>query len=304
MRHFNPPAYSRIREMSARQRRLPFESRGFTLIELLVVISIIGILIAMLLPALQAAREVARRASCSNNVAQLGLALHDYEYHYEAFPPGVTNPDGPIRNEAQGVHVSWTVKILPYLEQRAAYQNFDQTAGAYAAVNSESLAASITLLRCPSEPGPRGPVDRPQRSSYAGCHHDTEAPIDEDNDGLLFLNSSVRYTDIFDGSFATILLGEVVVDEDSLSWASGTRATLRNTGSFAQAELSGSKAEDAKKAEEDPLYVGGFGSFHAGDLANFAFADGSVRGLSQTIDKNVFRLLGHRADGEIIKESF
>jgi len=304
MRHFNQRTGGRECETSARQRRLPSESRGFTLIELLVVISIIGILIAILLPALQAAREVARRTSCLNNMAQLGLALHDYEYHYEAFPPGVTNPDGPIRNEPQGVHVSWTVKILPYLEQRAVFQHFDQAAGAYAPVNSEVLAVWLPILQCPSAPTADRSDNGAQPSNYAGCHHDTEAPIDEDNHGLLFLNSSVRYSDIFDGSSATILLGEVVVDEDCLSWASGTRATLRNTGSFAQGDLSEATPEGAKKAEKDPLHVGGFGSFHNGDLANFAFADGSVRALSQKIDRNLFQLLGHRADGEIIKESF
>ena len=126
-----------------------------------------------------------------------------------------------------------------------------------------------------------------------------EAPIDEDNHGLLFLNSRVGYSDIFDGSAKTILLGEVLVDENSLGWASGTRATLRNTGSFEESVLPGSTA---KKAVEDPLYVGGFGSFHIGDISNFALADGSVRAISRDIDANLFRLLGHRADGEIMKE--
>src|SRR5689334_10890293 len=73
---------------------------GFTLVELLVVIAIIGILVALLLPAIQAAREAARRASCVNNEVQLALAVHNYEFHFESLPPGVTNPTGPIRSEA------------------------------------------------------------------------------------------------------------------------------------------------------------------------------------------------------------
>lgn len=299
MQPFHQSTDSRSHETKARQGPSRPASRGFTLIELLVVISIISILIAMLLPALQSAREAARRTSCWNNMAQLGLALHDYEYHYETFPPGVTNPDGPIRNEAEGIHVSWVVKILPYMEERAVFKQFDQAAGAYAAANSEARSASIPVLECPSVPNMGEPDDGVQRISYAGCHHDTESPIDKDNHGLLFLNSRVRYSDIFDGSSKTILLGEMLVSENSLGWASGTRATLRNTGSFEQSGLPGSAAEEFV---EDPLYVGGFGSFHAGDLANFVFADGSVRALSQSIEPKLFRQLGHRADGEIIKD--
>jgi prepilin-type N-terminal cleavage/methylation domain-containing protein len=90
---------------------------GFTLIELLVVIAIIAILIALLLPAVQQAREAARRCQCRNNVAQLGLALHNYELSYSGFPPGTVNPTGPIENKAEGYHVGWAVQLLPYLDQ-------------------------------------------------------------------------------------------------------------------------------------------------------------------------------------------
>src|SRR5262245_29171417 len=108
---------------------------GFTLVELLVVIAIIGILVSLLLPAVQAAREAARRTSCLNNLTQLGLAVHNFEFHYEHLPSGVTNADGPIRNEPIGTHVGWVVQILPYLEHHALAQRFDQTAGAYSEKN-------------------------------------------------------------------------------------------------------------------------------------------------------------------------
>src|SRR5210317_1079102 len=98
---------------------------AFTLVELLVVIAIISILVALLLPAVNAAREAARRTQCKNNVAQLGLALHNYEMAHENLPPGVVNPTGPIRSVPEGNHTSWTVQILPMIEEAAAYARFD-----------------------------------------------------------------------------------------------------------------------------------------------------------------------------------
>ena len=103
---------------------------GFTLVELLVVIAIIGVLVALLLPAVQAAREAARRSSCLNNLSQLALAVHNYEFAVENLPAGTINPDGPIRSEPIGQHVSWLVQILPYVEMRNVYDAFDQQAGA------------------------------------------------------------------------------------------------------------------------------------------------------------------------------
>jgi prepilin-type N-terminal cleavage/methylation domain-containing protein/prepilin-type processing-associated H-X9-DG protein len=281
-------------------------SRGFTLVELLVVIAIIGILVALLLPAVQAAREAARRVSCLNNVTQTGLALHNFEFHFEALPPGVTNSDGPIRNEAEGTHVSWIVKILPYLEQNPLAQRFDQEAGAYADKNAQVRATQIRTLLCPSDPGlatnKEGTV---ARSSYAGCYHDVEAPINDDNHGLLFLNSKVRYSQIYDGSSSTILLGEALTAVDGLGWVSGTRDTLRNTSAIeVPGPQFGSRAGGAGPREEkdksDSLFVGGFGGHHPGGI-NVGFADGSTRFLPQTIDKQTLQQLGNRADGEIMK---
>jgi type II secretory pathway pseudopilin PulG len=274
-------------------------------VELLVVIAIIGILVALLLPAVQAAREAARRASCLNNATQLGLALHNYEFHFETLPPGVTDTKGPIRNEPQGNHTSWIVKILPYIEERVLFQHYDQAAGAYAATNAEVRATPIPTLECPSDPELYlNEEETAARSGYAGCHHDVEAPIDADNHGLLFLNSQIRYADIFDGTSKTILLGEAPTGPNSLGWVSGTRATLRNTGS-----IESPRAALAQPAEDQPaaaqprlesLLVGGFGSYHPG-IFNVTFADGSTRGISDNVDRTTFQQLGHRADGQIMK---
>ncbi|MCC7333724.1 MAG: DUF1559 domain-containing protein [Pirellulaceae bacterium] len=292
--------------------------RAFTLVELLVVIAIIGILVGLLLPAVQAAREAARRSQCLNNLMQLGLAVHHYEFNFEHLPAGCINPDGPIRNEPIGQDVSWIAQILPQFEERAAFEQFDSEAGAYAPKNLPVRQHGIVTLRCPSEPRmPR--EDKLAMSSYVGCHHDQEAPIDADNHGLLFLNSKIRFSDIRDGSTYTLLLGEAPITSDNLGWTSGTRATLRNTSGIvpplsdqqlrAIDEMGmGMGIETGSEVDTDPvekeriesLYVGGFGSYHTGG-ANFVLADGSVHFFSQSIDPKTFRYMGNRADGEMIE---
>lgn len=281
---------------------------AFTLVELLVVIAIIGVLVGLLLPAVQAAREAARRVSCANNLVQLGLAAHNFEMSFEHLPSGVLNPDGPIRNEEIGQHVSWTVQLLPYMEQQAMYDHFDIEAGAYAPENRDVRLRQVHSLQCPSAWRDDEERDGVAHSSYAGCHHDVEAPIAEDNHGLLFLNSQIRYREIYDGSSNTILFGEVLPSERDLGWTSGTRATLRNTGevvkSFRWNSATGDQfdpggAEGDAGTEVGSLQVGGFGSFHSGG-GNFNFADGSVRFLAERIDPELYRQLGHRADGELM----
>ncbi|KAA5544571.1 DUF1559 domain-containing protein [Roseiconus nitratireducens] len=277
--------------------------RAFTLVELLVVIAIIGILVGLLLPAVQAAREAARRMSCSNNLVQIALATHHYEFSMEQFPPGVTNPNGPIRNEINaGMHIGWMTRILPYIEQQRAFEMFDFDKSAYSDENAPVRALEISAFKCPSNPmssgGFRGQNsgDSVGTSTYAGCHHDVEAPIDADNHGMLFLNSAIRFSDISDGSSHTILIGEHLGDFDHLGWVSGTRATLRNTGEFIHLDYS-----EAQDRELAPLQVGGFDSFHQGG-ANFALADGSIHFITHSIEPEIFQQLGHRADDKLLSD--
>lgn len=277
---------------------------GFTLVELLVVIAIIGILVALLLPAVQAAREAARRVSCMNNIVQLNLAVHNFEFHFEHLPPGVVNPDGPIRSEPQGQHVGWIVQILPYMEQNQLARRFDQEAGAYADKNAPVRTAPIKMLLCPSDPHSEPAEDtKVARSGYAGCHHDAEAPIAADNHGLLFLNSKIRYADIDDGSAMTLLVGEALTWPDRLGWVSGTRATLRNTSVIEQSQAHLAANAGGNPDGEPPLaatFVGGFGSYHPGGI-NAGFADGSARFISFNTEAAVLKQIGNRADGEIVK---
>jgi len=286
--------------------------RGFTLVELLVVIAIIGILIALLLPAVQAAREAARRVQCTNNLAQLGLALQNYDGAHETLPPGVVNAEGPIRNTPQGYHMSWLVQLLPYVEEQVTFRHVDFAVGAYHKNNEEVLKTEVQTFACPSD-SRRYSVEERWTSNYAGCHHDVEAPIDADNHGVFFLNSDVHSRDISDGATHTIFLAEKIIDGDDLGWMSGTRATLRNTGTMINAtpvrnesgeyeEVHGRGADPTLPQGIEPdLFVGGFGSWHPGG-ANFSLGDGSVRFMSETLDPGIYQQLGHRADGKLLQQ--
>lgn len=276
---------------------------AFTLVELLVVIAIIGILVGLLLPAVQAAREAARRMVCMNNMAQLGLAIHHYEFDRGVLPPGVTNEKGPIRYEPIGNHVSWTVKILPYMEQQSLYTKFDQEAGVYATANLSIRKLRISSLLCPSNPNEFATFDEQELglTHYAGCHNEIESPIDEGNFGVLYLNSKVKLSEISDGTSQTILASEKLGLLEKLGWASGTRDTLRNTSGFEEVPK---LVRGVNSSDDHPigtLSVGGFGSYHTGGI-NSVNVDGSVRFISRSIDLEIFRLLGNRADGEPVSD--
>ncbi len=323
-------------------RRTTRPRHGFTLVELLVVIAIIGVLIALLLPAIQAAREAARRSSCGNNIRQVVVALHHYEFAQEHFPSGTVNDTGPVRNLPEGDHMSWIAQILPELGEPARYRLIDYSVGAYHKNNNYIRQSVIETLICPSYSGPDSPV-----SSYAGVHHHLEAPIDKDNRGLLFLNSRITFDEIPDGSAYTALVGEKIPrGAMDLGWMSGTPATLRNAGApinkeqqagvdlttawggdmpvwygqpgDARLDEFGATDQPPPPAEGDgpvdpyialggdpaaPLSVGGFGSYHVGG-AYFAFADGSQRYLSDGIPLSVLQAYACRNDGQIVDRDY
>lgn len=328
-----------VSEYSLTKDPPPQSRAGFTLLELLMVVAVIAILISLLLPAVQAAREGARRANCVNNLFQLGLALRNYESAHSLLPPGVVNATGPIRNKPEGYHMGWLAQLLPYFDENIAYRHIDFTAGVYHKNNRPVRLTTIDTLLCPSAP------TRPTGwTAYAGCHHDVEAPIDRDNQGVFFLNSAIRSREIPDGLTHTIFIGEKISDSRDLSWLSGTVATLRNTGtplnktpfnknlsevweviaseerdySFGLTRPKGpvptltdsQQASPESPVEEPPkpipddasqLVVGGYGSWHPG-MANFLFGDGTVRVVSEKIDGGVYQQLGHRADGKLLED--
>ncbi|HTU27331.1 MAG TPA: DUF1559 domain-containing protein [Pirellulales bacterium] len=343
-------------------------ARGFTLVELLVVIAIISVMMATLLPAVNGMREAARRSTCENKMARLMIALADYQSANESLPPGVLNPGGPIRSEATGSHHGWLEQVLPYLDEDNIYRHIDFSVSIYQPQNTPVRRLRPAEFVCPSETNDDLPA-----SSYAGCHNEVEAPIDDDNHGVLFLNSKISSDDIPDGAGHTIFVGEKIVSPNDLGWMSGTRATLRNTGhpinpfwpthlartpaappaaetqppaaegeqsprdnprdeepAEAEKEAEGEKqpegqapaaenmatdakseatADDAAKPtaeateipalEDNPLFVGGFSSYHPTG-AVFGLGDGSVHFIVDEIDPQLFQWLGNRADGSLI----
>lgn len=204
--------------------------RGFTLVELLVVIAIIGILIALLLPAVQAAREAARRTQCSNNLKQMGLALHNYHDTNQAFPHGTTYQRGSVRNG-----INWKTSLLPFLEQTALFNQLDFETGRFAPGWNgnpvlNGLVAPETYL-CPSSPwDPLTDVDRGASSSMADTHMKHEYsgiagaypdPAGRGSDtcreglrgwacrnGLLRINENTEFSDASDGTSNVIIVAE------------------------------------------------------------------------------------------------
>lgn len=261
--------------------------QGTTLIEVLMVCFLICMAIGMIVPGLLASIDAERRCGCLNNMRQVGLALQNYQQQFRVLPPGTINPTGPIRNMPDGLHTSWIIQILPFMEQSGIARSFNTELSVYDPVNQSIAHTPLTSLRCTADKN-AGTFKGLSVSNYAGCHHGSESPIDSDNNGVMYLNSRVSYDDISDGSSNTIFFGEKRIDAPDLGWVSGTRATLRNTGT----PING-------KPPVGPEAIGGFSSYHAGG-ANIAFGDGSIRFVKQTIHYDLYKLLGNRADGELV----
>lgn len=209
--------------------RRPLPRRGFTLVELLVVIAIIGVLVALLLPAVQAAREAARRSSCNNHLKQSALALHNYESTYRAFPSrqgGTGQLNDPNVRPTHCLALAGWVPLLPFCEQQALYEQVYAIQIQPWADNAWTNAR-LPYLQCPSDNGKFDPAGRNQKglSSYAFCSGDDYAasqimpdertnaalaaqllPIK--NRGVFGRHSYTRLAEISDGTSTTIALGE------------------------------------------------------------------------------------------------
>jgi len=287
--------------------------RGFTLVELLVVIAIIGILIGMLLPAVQAVREAARRIECSNNVRQLSLSVLNFESAHMKFPSGWDANSNTDSTPGWG----WAAITLPFLEQDNLASQIDFQSPITAAVNQNVLQQVIDGHLCPSDPDPeivdlggttpdsvgnsggsgtRGPSPstgslQVARNNYSGVFGSLE--VNEDpfaGNGVLFGNSQIGFRDISDGSSNTIMIGERRNDQGAVTWLGVIEGVSEP---FARVVGASDHApNDAQGGFED------FRSYHTGGV-NMGLADGSTQFISDSIEESMFRALGSRNGGEI-----
>lgn len=313
--------------LAAGNRRLAVK-HGFTLVELLVVITIIGILIALLLPAVQAAREAARRAQCCNNLKQIGLATLNYEDSWGVLPAGAHVYKLPEYDYNYG-RGSILIRLLPYIEQQTLYDQFDfskptdnQTrAGTTTPIGETVVAAYV----CPSESSPvivanthrakhnysatNGPTGQ---SNYAACSmYDiwgdyAEAVYEAQNAAGVFSRNSVNtpLAAIRDGLSNTIFFGEVsplCSAHVQNGWAKSNNGQgLSSTLVPINYDSCDDSSPDGCHRTSNGTSEFGFRSSHPGG-ALFALGDGSIHFFSETIDYQNYQHLGAKADGCVAK---
>ncbi len=281
--------------------------RGFTLIELIVVIAIIGILVALILPAVQSAREAARRTQCQNNLKQIGVALHNYHSAHMTYPSGWIGATGEVADVNGLSGFGWATMILPMLDQAPLYESLVLELSLTDAANAAAREAMLNVFRCPSDIGPDRwqmnlasgmsnpdlPVQLPT-ANYVGSFGPEGVDGCEGNlpgepctgGGIFFLNSRVRAEHIADGESNTLMAGERKTDPDA-----GLHSTWVGVAAGGEENISrilGGQLHD-------------FSSYHDG-RAHMLFGDGRVRMILDTIDVGVFEALSTREGYEAVSQ--
>lgn len=297
---------------------------AFTLVELLVVITIIGILIALLLPAVQAAREAARRLQCGNNLKQIGLGLHGYHEAIRTFPPG-TICDGPYGATMTGI--GWAISILPYLEQQGIFDLYNPNYPTEDLRNKALRESLVSTYVCPSDPD-GGTLGTPatglvpgqvyRRGSYRGSvgraesncvYFDASAYstcISPWRGVLHFIgktspyNSTESIANIRDGTSNTLMVGEYVVTrlERATFWANTYGYSLATTFPDSRSMMPDYDACIALNPSFKTPCKNSWKSYHPGGFS-VVYADGTVHFLSMTIDTNILVGLASIENGEI-----
>ena len=299
---------------------------GFTLIELLVSITIIAILIALLLPAVQQTRAAARGVQCRNNLKQIGLALHNYYDTHQVLPPSSTSDveKGVWRDRPFRYHLhSWASLILPQLEQTNLQNLVDYNVSALDSANQTAAGTVLPVYRCPSYSGPDFSDDplytdlgRPYAlRNYVAMGASDIGKLWQNADGVFYPLSKTRFADITDGLSNTVFIAETR-DTGSAVWIDGGAAALAsrrydstNLPSYAGPELplnyqpyyEVERDGDGNKTYRaiDALY--GPSSQHPGGVFHL-LGDGSVRFLSETLNVTIYDALATRSGGEAVGE--
>ncbi|MDB5352569.1 MAG: prepilin-type N-terminal cleavage/methylation protein [Planctomycetota bacterium] len=300
--------------------------RGFTLIELLVVIAIIGLLVALLLPAVQAAREAARRNQCVNNLKQIGLAMHGYHDTHGSLPPGYLSAWFGKRELGPGW--GWGTMILPYMEQTAIYATCNFELALEADQNTTARLVGVAVYLCASDDCPKtmtarydpdkaviargSPICDLSSSNYVAMFGTGEPGVN--GDGLFFRNSSVSYAAITDGLSGTIAAGERSQLLGEATWLGSVSNSILGPPPIYDGTVGRLKPEPGagmtlghageEKGPGDPRSdCNMFYSKHPGGV-NFLFADGHVKFLKTNMDYHVYRALSTRATGETVSGEY
>ena len=305
---------------------------GFTLIELLVVIAIIGILIALLLPAVQKVREAANRIKCANNLKQIGLALHNYAADQGSLPPGGVHTG--TSNNPPDDFMNWAIALLPYLEQEPLYHAYQASLYNANSANQAVLQTFLPVMTCPSDvntqelvvPSQQGPAfptapgsykgvsgshwtfengywDYPPSATDAKSHPETRGPLTMVGIGE---HQPVRFAQITDGLSHTVVVGEYHTRTNPPAkafWASThSFHALGATLPYPFARIPDYDACMAQDQAYWPPCYRAFAALHTGGMTNFVFCDGHVSALAPDLDGNIFQALGTIAGGEVVPE--